>query len=1132
MTTRKCYVVRPEKWECWSARRLVNDCRIDRSLQSRLRSIGPNTIVDKPKAKPKFLEILLAGMMAAVVQVASPRSRRFVAPCPSKIQTFHELLAALSVDLPEISLCRIANEIRAADEQRVELKKGENVGSVDKVTSLPVATLDHLALICADQALSDPSWSLLAGRLVSFSISQLVPPKFSEAMIKLTPVLADGFLRYVRDNAEALDAIVCPDRDYRLDLFAIRTLQKSYLGQLKAHGTSTVVETPQYLYLRVATYLWMDTQYLAGEATTRPNHLGMSDIPDPPGATVLQRMENCMETPLQRIAKVYDALSRGQVSQASPTMFNAGMRRPQLASCFLGKIDDNMQSINKSWGDSAIISMNSGGLGYSYSHLRHSEIGHHGKSRGVIPWLKIKNEILCSVDQAGRRKGSETAYLRDCHLDAFEFAECKGEGPDDMRARDLFYAFMVSDLFMQRVHDDGEWCLFCPNKARELFDKWGIEFEMEYLSLEKAGSASRTIRARDLWFHILNQQIKTGMPFIVYMDAINRKSNQKHSGVINNSNLCVAGDTLVMTRSGNQQIDKIVDTQQDVWNGEEWSRVMIRQTSTAANLLRVTFDGGAVLDCTPQHKFYLRAETMLGGVTETAAAYLQPGERLTEWGAPNEPQYRQTATVASVTDGPQAVPTYCFTEPLRHRGMFNNIVTGQCVEIAEITSEKEIASCNLASVALTSCVGTRADHSRYFDFDLLENLTRLLVRNLNQIIERNYYPPEIPEIGYANFRHRPIGIGVQGLADAVAMLDYAWVVPTSSIDESVGPSSNVADYSTSPQVKVLNQQIFETMYYAAISESMELAKHYGKYPTFDGSPTSKGYLQFDLWGQERLEKEIRAKAALDPEVLLDYLKSRSDSSAPFGPFDSPSLQPRYTRDQWDRLRDKVRTYGLRNSLLLALMPTASSAHILGNAESFEPFNEYLYSRTVLSGQFLIVNHHVVTDLRKIGLWNTDTVRSIVACRGSVAGLHTTPAVAALSISDRQRLAYLQIKYRTIYEIPQRVLVELSADRGHFICQTQSFNCHMASPTVQKLTAYHFAGHAAGLKTGMYYLRQKAASDPINFAMATLSIDVSSTSKVPGVTGVPDQIVNTEATSVRRLQTGQICNEEVCMACSV
>ena len=783
-----------------------------------------------------------------------------------------EIIKKRAENLSEVDLSLIQKDIDAISARK---QNNSNFGSLE-------ASLEQLSLSCSDKSFVDPQWGLLAGRLLMEIIHRRVPKTFEEATIKMKPILLPEYYKFVVDNHNVLNAMINPDLDFNFDVFSVSTLRKSYLGHLKTGDSSLLMETPQYMYLRVSTYI---------------------HYPD-----------------LRAIKETYTHLSVGNYAHASPTLFNAGMKKSQMASCFLMTIEDDMQSISKAWHDQAIISMNSGGIGADFSQLRHSEIGQHGFSGGIVPWLKISNEVLKAVDQGGKRKGSGTVYLRDCHVDVYEFIDLRDEGPEDIRARDLFLGLMVSDLFMERVLRNEMWSLFCPNKVKGLFDKWGLDFEMAYVAAEESKLYSRRVRARELWQHVLKMQIKKGMPFILYIDACNRKSNQRHSGTIRSSNLCC--------------------------------------------------------------------------------------------------------------------------------------------EILEVTSAKEIASCNLASISLNKCVVTEGVPR--FDFCKLASLAANLVRNLNSIIDRNYYPSDIPEIKYSNLKHRPLGIGVQGLADAFAMLDIAWA----SLDDK-------GKLKISEEAEKLNKQIFEVIYYSAVKESIELAKIHGPYESFAGSPASKGKLQFDLWEEERVEKSYRGQVSR--ELTDTFLKSAFRGTK----IGSGSI---YTEDQWTKLRQDAVAHGMRNSLLVALMPTASSAHILGNAESFEPFSELIYARTVLSGQFMIVNKHLVKDLKAVNMWNTVSVRNIINNRGSIQYLP-----APESKTNAERLSYLKLKYLTVFELPQQILLGMSIDRGEYVCQTQSFNCSMSKPTRTKLNAYHFHGWKRGIKTGMYYLRQSALTDPIGISIKSLVV---------------------------------------------
>lgn len=796
---------------------------------------------------------------------------------PTPASRFHDIISALSSDLEHVDLQRIQKDLKAAlniQDERI--------------------IYDQLAKSCAQKALLHPQWSLLAGRLMSYEVKTIVPSTFSAATLALSKQLLPDYVEFVEKNATFLDAIVDPKRDYTFDSFAMATARHSYLTKRKnERGEKVIAETMQYLYMRVATFCWM------------PN--------------------------LERIARCYNDMSLGYYTPASPTFFNAGKVRHQLASCFLLSVGDTMQDISKSWHDTATISMNKGGIGLDFSRLRHSEIEGSGcDSAGIMPWLKIQNEIIKSVNQSGMRKGSATINLRVCHVDIEEFIEArKGDGADAMRARDLFYCVVLDDLFMKRVKEDAMWSLFCPNKAKGLFTTWGLEYEHLYTQYESKKMYSRQVKARNVWRKLILAQCETGMPFMLHVDAMNRKNNQRNKGYIGQTNLCT--------------------------------------------------------------------------------------------------------------------------------------------EVTIYTDDNEIGSCNLSSIALSKCVRISRDGT-YFDFDLLETLARQVTRNLNQVIDRNYYPTDVPQIKYANLKNRPLGIGVQGLADAFAMLDISWAVSADG--------NSTKGLVINPVAANLNRAIFETIYYASVSESVEMAKESGAYESFAGSPASKGLFQFDLWDIEKIEKEALERP-LDVALEVITRMKRENTS-------------RYTSDKWETLRKDMVKYGRRNSLLVALMPTASTASMLGNNEAFEPYTQNIYARTVLSGQHMIINKHMVKDLQDIGMWNIDTIKSIIKSNGSVQSL--------TSSDDKQspRLDYLKLKYLTAFEIPQRVTLQMMLERGRFVCQSQSFNCFMKDPDYTKLNAFHFAAWQGGAVTGMYYLRQPAAIDPLNVSLDGLFTDATLVREPPPV----------------------------------
>lgn len=789
----------------------------------------------------------------------------------------------------------------------------------------------QLASVCRDNGILHPDWLHLAGRVTVHLLKDDTHNTFSKSVFQLSYLLEEHYLEFVKNNADELDAMVVESRDWKLSIFGIETLLKSYLARVNVDGIKKVVETPQYLYMRVATFLWY------------PN--------------------------MNKIKETYDELSSGYYTHASPTMFNAGLKKPQCASCFLTTIPDNMDGIAKGWKDIAIMSKHSGGWGIDVTQLRHSEIGQYGDSKGLIGWIQIIDKILSIVDQGGKRKGSGTFWCHAFHLDFEEFIDLKKiTGSDAMRARDSFYGVVLPDLFMERVKNNEEWTLFCPNKASGLADTWGLEFEMLYTSYEKDAKAGRiktfrVVKAMDIWKKIISSQIETGGPFILYKDAANRKSNQQNIGTIRQSNLCC--EILLAT-------------------GKVKRPQNMKLAAEIPNDLLLMFD-----------KHSLSKEAQL-----EIADYLEKDNALKD--------------------------TY-----------------------------ESIASCNLASVALNSCVKTDPENNLYYDFEFLEDLTGRLVENLNQVVDRNFYPKIVPEIRECNLANRALGIGVQGLADTFALLDLEW---------------------DSEEAFKLNNQIFETMYYAAVKKSVDLAELQGAYSNFEGSPSSKGLFQFDLWDHEKYVNEYRKKMNRNsPEISLDWVTKYQHNV-------SDSIEVKNNRYDWNSLRERMIKYGLRNSTLMAVMPTASSANILGNNECIEPYTMHLYSRTVLSGQFVMLNKHLVHDLIEIDMWKTEIVRDLVKNKGSISSV-----ILSENHEHYDRFEFLKRKYKTVFELPQKILLKMMLERHRYIDQTQSFNCWMEKPSFPKINAFHFAGWMGGAKTGMYYLRQTAVSDPINFSIDTINI---------------------------------------------
>ena len=819
-------------------------------------------------------------------------------------------LAKLAVGLSKVDV----NEVR-------DLVEG--IVSDDLITEKERIGL--VSLVCSDRIVVDPEWSLLAGRVQIWDLRRQVSPTFSGAMTRLRATLDPEFYAFVSANTEALESMIVPERDYKFNVFAAKTLLTSYLSKsetVDAKGKSTFVteETPNYLYLRVATFIHF------------PRGISANDFWSTQGVAKIQVADGWYET----IKRAYDDLSSGSYSHASPTLFNAGCVCSQMASCFLLDYGSKLEDYTRAWHDMAFISEHSGGIGTSMSTVPERNNG--GGFRGLVPNAKTVEPILGASDQGGKRKGNGTMYCAMFHAEISSFIELRDDGAADIRAPGLFYGVMVPDLFMKRASIDSAenpmmWSLFCPSRNPELFELYGAEFEKAYEAAEAREEFTSQVLVKSILDKLLTIQIKKGMPFVIYSDHVNRKSNQINSGVVKCSNLCT--------------------------------------------------------------------------------------------------------------------------------------------EIVQVTSKDEIASCNLASINLADCVvvppaskspdgSSEAGSLPQFDFQKLERLSGDLVRNLNQIIDRNYYPDHTPQIKNSNLRHRPLGIGVQGFANTLAMLDVCWV-DLHQTKNSKGETVTIQTLNA--EAKKLNSQIFETIYFGCVKASMELARVQGPYPSFPGSPTSKGLFQMDLWETVDFQSKNGDLAVPTPS----YLKGQGFS--------------RYSPEMWEGLRRDMMKYGLRNSLLVALMPTATSAQLLDNNEAFEVFHELISNRSVMSGQHTIVNRHMVEDLSAIGLWNHEVMEHIIENGSTLAKLdeyflarHSREGTTPNPLTEA-RLRYLQIKYLTVFEVSQKPLLQLAADRSRFVCQTSSMNLFMARPTKTSLwQCLHFAW-TKGLKTGMYYLRTKSSTNP-------------------------------------------------------
>jgi ribonucleotide reductase alpha subunit len=827
----------------------------------------------------------------------------------------------------------------------------------DNITTQEIDTLS--AEICVGMITSDPDYEILATRIVASNIQKVCPNNFHLAMKKLQKagIITDE----VAEVAQQVKEHIKTDRDFDFGYFGLKTLEKSYLQRVDGK----LIETPQYMYMRVS--------------------IGIhgKDIP--------------------AVLETYDKMSQGLFIHATPTLFNAGTPRPQMSSCFLiaGK-DDSIDGIYGTLTECAQISKWAGGIGMHIHDIRANKSrirGTNGQSDGIIPMLRVFNATARYVNQAGRRKGSIAVYLEPWHADIMDFLELRlNQGDEEARCRDLFSALWIPNLFMKRVEEGGNWSLFCPDKAKGLSDVYGKEFEELYTKYEEEGIANTTVPAADVWKAILKSQTETGTPYMLYKDACNSKSNQKNLGVIKSSNLCVAPETKILTSDGQRTISDLQDQDVEVWNGEEFSKVTVRKTGENQKLLTVTTSKGLSIRCTPYHKFWV-----VGHDEPIEAQNLQKNMKIIKHSLPDG-SIHDDVKIISVEDLGDMADTFCFNEPLKHRGVFNGILTGNCTEILEYTDKDETSVCNLASIALPKYVNKE---TKTFDYDKLHEVTKTVTKNLNRVIDRNFYPVETAR--RSNMKHRPIGLGVQGLADVFILCGLPF-----DCEES----------------RLMNAHIFETMYHAALEASSELAEVEGSYESFEGSPASQGILQPDMWEGET------------------------------------KFSDRYN---WDDMRERVKTKGLRNSLLMAPMPTASTAQILGNNECFEPYTTNIYLRRTLAGEFVVVNKHLVDDLKKVGLWSKEMKDLMVKAGGSIQNIVDIP-------DDIKQL------YKTVWEISQKCIIDMAADRGRFIDQSQSMNLFMESPTLSKLSSMHMYAWKAGLKTGMYYLRSKAKARPIQFSL--------------------------------------------------
>ena len=921
--------------------------------------------------------------------------------------------------LEDLTFDKILNRIRKlGQEANVHINYQSLVMKViDQLyDTISTTKIDELAAEqCAVMSTNHPDYATLAGRIVVSNHQKNTNSVFSEVIEALygftnihglnKPLVSQELYQFVQQYAAEVNAMIDDTRDYLIDYFGFKTLERAYLFRIG----SKIVERSQHMWMRVA--------------------IG---IHGPSGNLTL-------------VKETYDLMSQKYFTHATPTLFNAGTPRPQLSSCYLIAMeDDSLDGIYNTLHDCAMISKYAGGIGLHVHNVRakgsHIQ-GTNGKTDGLVPMLKVFNSTARYVNQSGKRNGSFAIYLEPWHPDVEDFLEMKkNHGDEESKARDLFYALWVPDLFMERVKENGRWSLFCPNECPGLSDCHGHEFVALYSRYEEEGKARKTVSARELWFKVLDAQMETGTPYLLYKDACNAKSNQQNLGTIKSSNLCVAPETLVLTSEGNLEIKGLVGRTVTIWNGEEWSEVTIRKTGVDQDLIDVHTDDGSKLSCTPYHKFYIQRSDF---VEQVDAKDLKPGDQIIRYTCPQPDGTLQSKCIhiCKVENNNRMDDTYCFTEPKRHMGIFNGILTGQCTEIVEYSDDKETAVCNLASIALPTFVN---QETKQFDYEKLHDVTKVVTNNLNTVIDINFYPTE--QTRRSNFRHRPIGIGVQGLADAFVMLDLPF---------------------HSEEAREVNRLIFETIYHACLEKSNEIAQERGQ--------AIRSKMNDDTPRHELLallsDHEYKTILSLSNKDLLGAYCSFEGSPASKGilQFDMWNVTPTSGRYDWDQLKQSIVKYGLRNSLLVAPMPTASTSQILGFNECFEPFTSNLYSRRTIAGEFVVVNKYLMKELIALGQWNEQIKNNIIANKGSIQQLTVLPE-------------HIRNKYKIVWEMPMRHLIDMSADRGAFICQSQSLNLWVEDPTYNTLTSMHFYSWKKGLKTGIYYLRRKAKHQAQQFTI--------------------------------------------------
>lgn len=889
-----------------------------------------------------------------------------------------------------------------------------------------------------------------------------------------TNTLSENYINYCKNNIDFINETLNFNNDYLINFFGLKTLLSSYLLKTK---DGIIIETPQHMFMREAIQV------------------------------NINKLDN------EKIKETYYYLSNLYYTHATPTLFNSGTKYPQLSSCYLLQCGDSIEEIGKSITDMMNISKWAGGIGINLSDVRGkgSKIkSNNGKSDGIIPLCKMIESMARYVNQSGKRNGAVAVYLEPWHSDIFSFVDLRRiTGNELERTRDLFLGLWIPDLFMKKVQTEkpGEknWYLMSPDSSPGLTDCYGDKFEELYNKYVEEGKYIKQVSSQELYRRILESQCETGLPYMLYKDACNEKSNQKNLGTIKNSNLCVSGKTNIITDKGMFEIKNLVNKKVNIWNGYEFSDVEIIKTGENQTLHKIEFTNGEELYCTPYHKFYIKNykeevraddleidmeligynfpliinnnllnETMkqlefyFNNVdllsNDSLDNYKLIKSRINLLGSDckiiknNEDNYTITFTnnnlnklielgfnpdnlnkieidnegikIKKITKNICNEDTYCFNDKKRHLGVFNGILTGNCSEIIEYSNNEEIAVCNLGSISLPKFI----NEDKTFNFELLGKVSYLATHNLNSVIDINFYP--VPETEVSNMRHRPIGLGVQGLIDVYQIMGYSF---------------------DSPEALKLNKKIFECIYYNSLRSSIDIAKEEGSYSSFEGSPFSNGLLQFHLWGKNVDDLNIDGFPSFD----------------------------------WNNIIEEIKIYGTRNSLLTTIMPTGSTSQIMGNYECIEPYASNILTRVTAKREFIVINKNLVKALKELNLWNYDAYNELLYYNGSVQNMDVPEHIKKI--------------YRTSYELPQKFIIQQSLDRGIFIDQTQSLNIFMEQPDQEKLTKAHFYGWRNGIKTGLYYLRTKPAANAKKYG-----VDID---------------------KQKKMKKKVVCNDDVCVMCS-